>query len=378
MATAWAAGFGKIDLEVTEPIYPVAFHFTILTLRIDKSCTREKKMCFKSKALLFLASASTLFLANPALAQNCDPLQVYANLDIITNEDTGDFAFPVLVNDTTKYFMAGTTYTFSSINESVVEELGITTTATSATMVVSTGNVFVPSLARPEQFRIGNLQADHIPLQVSLGTGPDGVIGANILREYDVEVDFVNRKFLFVSQNHCSAYLPHWGDVPVGAVAMDVTRVQGTPTIRVTANGVNLDADISFASGNTVMNQTIARRRLDIDLDGEGVEEVGEIAGGGRRGTMYLTSIDTLEIGPFTLTDVEMSLMPDLLSMSRNVAPSPNSLINTNRDVVEGLQDIVLGMSVLRNFRAFMSYSENRLYLTPARAAAAPDTVSTQ
>ena len=93
---------------------------------------------------------------------------------------------------------------------------------------------------------------------------------------------------------------------------------------------------------------------------------------------MYLTSIDTLEIGPFTLTDVEMSLMPDLLSMSRNVAPSPNSLINTNRDVVEGLQDIVLGMSVLRNFRAFMSYSENRLYLTPARAAAAPDTVSTQ
>ena len=109
----------------------------------------EQQMRTKRNAFLLFVSASALFSPISAIAQDCDPLQVHANLDIITNDATRDFAFPVLINDTTKYFMAGTASTFSSINESVVEELGIETTATSATMVDSTGNVYVPSLARP-------------------------------------------------------------------------------------------------------------------------------------------------------------------------------------------------------------------------------------
>ncbi len=86
----------------------------------------------------------------------------------------------------------------------------------------------------------------------------------------------------------------------------------GTATIRVALNGVNLDADIGLAVGDTIVNQTIAQRRLDIDPDNELVEVVGEIGGEGRRGTVYRTSFNTLEIGPFTLTDVEMTLMPNL------------------------------------------------------------------
>lgn len=278
------------------------------------------------KTCVTALAAATVMPITSATAQifECSPLTALAELDIITDEQSGAWAFPVIVNGTTKYFMAANGRPFSTINESVVEELNISTTAGTQTIMDFRGQWYMPDMARPESLRIGNLSADNIPLQVDLGQGPDGMIGGDILRNYDVEVDFVNRKFFILDQDHCEGDILHWQATALDSVPMETTPTNSQSFIRVEVNGVALDALVSLATTQTTMNLTVARRRLGIDLDSEEVEELGDVQSGGRSGTRYRTRFETFTIGGFTLPNMELVLEPDLLARSTNVTPTPN------------------------------------------------------
>lgn len=328
-------------------------------------------MRFRNICLGALAAIAAMQISS-ASAQifECSPLMILAELDIITDDQTGAWAFPVVVNGTTKYFMAANGRRYSSINKSVVEELSIPTTAGTQMVMNFQGERLMRDMARPESLLIGNLVADHIPLQVDLGQGPDGMIGGDILRNYDVEVDFTNRKFFILDQDHCEGEILHWQATALDAVPMETTPTNSQSFIRVEVNGVALDALVSLASAQTAMNLTVARQRLGVDLDSENVEELGVVQSGGRSGTRYLTRFESFSIGGYTLPNMEIVLEPDLLARSTNVTPTPNSLINRDsRANLSGIPDITLGMSILRNFHVYMAYGENRLYLTPALRA---------
>ncbi len=134
-------------------------------------------------------------------------------------------------------------------------------------------------------------------------------------------------------------------------------------------NGVDMEALINIASGDTSMNLDIARRRLNVDTDAETVTEVGQIQTENRAQSMYETTFETIEIGAFTLPNPKMTLMPDMIRGQFSRQPTVGTMIY-DREEPTRLVDVTLGMSVLRNFHVYIAYGERKLYLSPAVVAA--------
>jgi hypothetical protein len=318
------------------------------------------------------ALLTTLTISAPAIAAEDCALRIITEVDIIADGQSGAWAIPVFFGETEKYFQINTASPFSSINESVVAELGIETFNSSTPMIdLTTGERFNPALARPDQFRIGRLGAENFAFQVDRGEGPDGTLGSSVLRNYDVELDFVNRKFFLVDQDHCPGQILHWETPALSSVPMRVSDDNGHAFIDIKVNGVNMEAQISLAGGQTSMNLDVAERRLDFDPDAEGVQELGELQAGNRSEMMYATTFNAIEIGAFTLPSAEFVLMPDLLRGRFSNQPTVGTMIY-DREEPTRLVDVTLGMSVLRHFHIYMAYGENMFYLSPAAPIAAP------
>ncbi len=234
---------------------------------------------------------------------------------------------------------------------------------------ITTGERFNPAVARPPQFQIGTLGANDLALQVERGEGPDGALGSAVLRNYDIELDFVNRKFYIIDKDHCDGQILHWETQALTSVPMRISDFNGHVTIDVKVNGVDMEALINIASGDTSMNLDIARRRLNVDTDAETVTEVGQIQTENRAQSMYETTFETIEIGAFTLPNPKMTLMPDMIRGQFSRQPTVGTMIY-DREEPTRLVDVTLGMSVLRNFHVYIAYGERKLYLSPAVVAA--------
>jgi predicted aspartyl protease len=198
-----------------------------------------------------------------------------------------------------------------------------------------------------------------------------GILGTDVLKNVDVELDFGARTMNLIAPNQCGGHVVHWSAPAVAVVPITLDRF-GQLTFRMELDGRRVTAMLDTGASTTVLNLDTARRTFRIDVNAPDVEKVGELTGGYSANT-YRRRFKSISFEGVTVSNPMITMMPNMMGNVNPGSPRTGSLI---RDERNGLPDVILGMNVLSEMHLYIAYKDRRLHLTaaspqPASASAA-------
>ncbi len=311
--------------------------------------------------------------ALPATAAECGPLQMVTSVPMrpIVGGIPG---IDVLIADTRQVLLVDTGGVFSDVTKRTARELNLKPTRSNITMTDVRGQrsdqaVRLPSIA------LGRLRQEGAYFQVAPGsddpndTSPQpfaGTLGPDLLQRFDADFDFASGKLNLISPGHCEGKVVYWTAPAIAIVPMHVAQF-GHIIFPMTLDGKRVTVLLDTGASNTTMNLDVARRVFKVDVTSPDVEKVGEITGG-YTANVYRRRFKTLEVDGVVVTDPLITLLPNMMGSAP--APRTGSLTRDNDDV-QGLPDVILGMSVLSKLHVYIAYKESKLYLSAGAPLAA-------
>ena len=307
-----------------------------------------------------------------ARADSCPPLQILASVPLSYDVSGRPFVTATLGN-AKKYMLVDTGGALSMIGQDVVDELHFPHHRVGLRQYGVSGT-YSDQAADVSPFAIGNLVAAHIELMIA----PDksafsgetaGLIGPTILRNYDAEFDFGGNTFNLLSQNHCQGKVIYWPAAGVAAIPIRVAKVVGHIVVPVTLDGVKLNALIDTGASSTFITSRIAESDFDLKLGSADAPDVGPLQGtSGAR--VYRHAFHSLAFEGIAVKNPTVDIIPDLNRYAlSNAAPTGSRL--SDNDEAQSLEDITLGVDVLKHLHLYIAYKEQMLYVAPAEPAAA-------
>src|SRR5581483_3325251 len=148
-------------------------------------------------------------VATPALAGNdCPTLSIVSSVDVTMGAD-GRAYVPAEIGGENKSMLVDTGGFFTEIRQAAADELKLTARHTNLELVGVAGDT--TRLAVRTSFTLGNLHADSMDFMIMPAEhelAPDiaaaaGILAPNLLRAYDLDLDFGARKMNLISQKHC-------------------------------------------------------------------------------------------------------------------------------------------------------------------------------
>ena len=331
-----------------------------------------------SKILLasFASLLSTTALA--AIAQECKPLNVL--MSVAMRPERGVPTIAVTIGDASKKLSVNTASVYSALSQPAIKEMNLNTLQARVKLLNNAGQrsdryVILPSLG------IGNAKSDDVKFMVRPAPGPMnpndanlvGVLGPDILQNYDVDMDFVAQKLQLISPDHCEGKVVYWTAPAVAAVPMRLAQ-DGKAVIFVNLDGKRLEAVINTGQVNTTMNLDVAEDRYKVEVNAPDVQQVGQI-GQNASAKVYRKQFQTLTFEGVTINNPEITLVPDEVKalMPNKNRPKTGSLTRGD-EVTSRLADLTLGMATLRRLHVYIAYRERKVYLSQAApAAGAPE-----
>jgi hypothetical protein len=314
--------------------------------------------------------------ALPAMAQDCKPLNVLIATEM--RPERGLPTIPVTIGDAAKKLTVNTASVFSELSQPAIKEMNLNTLQARVRLLNNAGQrsdryVILPSLG------IGGAKSDAVKFMVSPAPGPmnpndaslAGVLGPDILQNYDVDMDFGAQKLQLISPDHCEGKVVYWTAPTVAIVPMRLAA-DGKAVIFVNLDGKRLEAVLNTGQVNTTMNLNVAEDRFKVDVNAPDVKQVGQV-GGNASAKIYRRQFQSLTFEGVTISNPEINLVPDEVRalMPNKNRPATGSLTRGDT-VTSGLADLTLGMSTLRRLHVYIAYRERKVYLTEAASAAAP------
>ena len=312
--------------------------------------------------------------ALPGMAAECGPLQMVTSIPMRPIAG-GRPGIGIKIGDTPETLLVDTGGGLSDITKRTVRELNLKPTRTNVTVTNVAGQKSDQAVRLPS-ITLGGLRQEGAYFQVA--PGPDngndkdrqpfaGTLGPDLLQKFDADFDFTAGKLNLVSPDHCEGKVVYWTAPAIAIVPMHVAQF-GHVIFPMTLDGKRVTVLLDTGATNTAMNLDVARRIFDVDVNGPDVQKVGEIAGG-YTANIYRRRFKTLEVDGVIIMDPVIALLPNL--MGSGPAPRTGSLTRDTDDV-QGLPDLILGMSVLSKLHVYIAYKEAKLYLSAGAPQAQP------
>lgn len=315
---------------------------------------------------------------------DCPPLTMITSVDMQIGGD-GRIYVPAKINDVSKSMLVDTGGFFTEMTRPVSEELKLSARHTGLELVGVAGDT--TRLAVRASFTLGKLHADSMDFMVMPDGdqfAPDvsdvgGLIAPNLLRAYDLDLDFGGRKLNLISQRHCEGKVIYW---PATSVAVVPVRINpdGHIWLPVDLDGHRLSAMLDTGATNSVLNLGTAQNAFGITPGSSDTPADGSLGPG--KVAAYSHRFKSLGLEGIAISNLKLILLPDLM---RGQLANPHDNIEgdtriANPQIETGLGDMILGMDVLRHLHVYIAYKEQKLYLTPAAApaiaTAAPSTAT--
>lgn len=325
------------------------------------------------KSGIFGALAIAFALGAPpsAVAQNCQ-LKLVNTIPIKMMAGGARPIVTLTLNGVDKPFLLDTGGAATQVGLPTVEELKLPTREWNGKMMDLYGNVS-NHFARVDTLKLG-MASDRntdLPILTSTFSGNKlfaGLLAADYMASYDVELDFGGGKMNFFSKDHCEGKVVYW-NAPGAAVVPMLFRDHHI-NIPVMLNGKPFKAIVDTGAPGVTLLAPEAKRAFDLTKDSPGV--ILRDSGPEPRSFEYV--FDSLSFEGISVSKPRVGIIPDL--MGKN---DPNNHLVTgtrlqrvnNRDSSQAT--MLIGMSVLSKLRIFIAFSENKLYITPATS---PVTVS--
>jgi len=326
---------------------------------------------------LFLLSLSLWAVAaSPALARAACTLNVLTTLQLRPASNMP--MIDAMIGDKRVGLLVDTGGGMSSLTKRAVQELNLQTgqyvnsDGTILTLKDVKGQTEALQVRLPS-ITLGTIRQEGVYFMVLPGeadSGPSmenfgGILGTDVLRNVDVELDFAAGKIHLIAPNQCGGNVVHWQASAVAVVPITLDRF-GQITFRMQLDGRRVTAMLDTGASNTVLNLDTARRTFRIDVNGPDVEKIGEVTGG-YSANMYRRRFKSLAFEGVTVSDPMIVMMPNMMGSVNPAAPRTGSMIREDRN---GLPDVILGMNVLREMHLYIGYRERRLYITAANPQA--------
>lgn len=215
---------------------------------------------------------------------------------------------------------------------------------------------------------IGDLELDAPWLSVrpSTDSAIAGVIGANVLRKFDVEFDFAAGKLNFYSSDHC-------GGAPstIFAGRADVIPFKLDNQYRVVVpiqlDGKDIRAVISTGAPNSLLDATLAYELFNLDEHSPGVMPNPYAAT--KSAIPYCYPFNRLSLGQFAV-DHPLVCVENGLGEHRATTDAGKLAGDPKYSPISSTIVFHLGMYVLRHAHLYIAYGEEKLYVAPSEPAA--------
>ena len=289
----------------------------------------------------------------PQSKQTC-ALPMLQSVDMVTLP-TGKVAVPVTLNDHLFDLAVDTGTDTTTVTWETSEELGLKALATNRGGAFL-NNVPLDAYAYLDTLAIGRLRASDrwtvlIMSNAIMEPTVFGLLGADVMKNYDVEFDFFRGKFNLFAHNKCPGAV-YWtrdvfAEVPI--------QIDSNSHIVVDAglDGKKVRVILDTGASDSLMSLDAARDLFGWSDNDARVKRLGTVnINGGAAAPIYEYPFGYLSFEGVAVRNPQIHLIP-----RENFDPHGRDDAN-----------IVLGMGVIRQLHLYVAYDEQKLYLTAAEA----------
>lgn len=303
-----------------------------------------------------VAISALLLSCMAAAAQDAAPVQI-CQLPLLASLPTvvlpaGKISVPVNINGRDVGLMVDTGDVVSGVTDSTVAQLNLSTHEAPIRFKML-GGIEVTQMARGDGLKIGNLAAPRFDFLVlpdrAIDSNSAGLLGPDIMSNYDIEFDFAHARFNFFAPNACPGRVVYWTKDVAAQIPMHVDRSWHI-TVPVSIDGKNLTAMIDSGAEHSTMNLSTAKALFGITPADPGMKQFAKASiNGARPVVVYHYHFGALTLDGVAVNNPSIDILPDEAYNDEN-------------------PQLLIGISILRQLRVYIAYKEQMLYATSAEA----------
>ncbi|HXA25502.1 MAG TPA: retroviral-like aspartic protease family protein [Acetobacteraceae bacterium] len=298
------------------------------------------KYNFAALCLLVLA------LAGCGQSSGCDLVKV-AQLPIEFRSRL--FIVPVTVNGHAISMLLDTGGEKSLLGEAAVQRLGVTRDGRTYTVLAGLAGGSIRTDANIDSMQLGGVpvSVDRMSVDSLVGyPGIDGILGLDILRDFDLDIDAPNHALTLYRVRRCERADPPWNE-PATPIA--VSTLRGWMDMPFEINGIAETAVVDTGATNTTITPRMVRRLglSEQDLANDRIVKLHVVSGDDTQARVH--RFQTIQIGPITMHNADIIVL----------AKDPPSLGGGRQ-----FREAVIGQDFLGNRRVWLSFKTDRLYIS--------------
>lgn len=319
---------------------------------------------------LLLGAVLLAFCANTASAEECKPLQRFAQIGFEPDAHAQIY-LPSRISGFGTHLLLDTGAFWNIINKDLVAQLHIPTRTSYEIYMIDASGAKIDQVATVPEFMLGDLKIAKLDFFVGGNLGGTvesmgGVLGRNMFTKVDLEIDNAGKTVSLYSPDHCPGEGVHWSDE---AVVLEYHRDTSNTThtgsrIKTPVRPEQLDEPVVSAelqgkpvtvlfdtgASMTSIDLEHAERVFGIGPGKPGVTEAGSTyVGSGARVPVYAYTFKEL-----TISGIRFENVPVHLGQFGDVA------------------QVVLGMHEMKHLHMYFAFKEGRIYITAADAGSRP------
>lgn len=307
--------------------------------------------------LLLLAGSA------PSRAEQDCTLKILAELDLL-DSPTGTPVVPVTFNGREAKMTLDTGAFWSGVTPSA--GAGLKTKSLRYIEAVGAGGGSMRTAVTTPSIQIGRLnftKADFFVFARDNAEDPDliGNIGANLLKPYDVEIDYPGRKVKIYRQDHCPGKVVSWPNDGLVAIPFELNEY-GHISLPVALDGHQYNALLDTGASASYLDKKTADRDFGLTSETANAMGTSDTLDGKDLPTFY-HRFDSFDFGGLQFRRPQ-------LAFSTGQEDSHKSGWKEER-----IPEIILGMHQLRSLHFYIAYGEKKIYASIASEPAPLDRI---
>jgi predicted aspartyl protease len=327
----------------------------------------------RKSAIAFAVCSFAALTTGARAAEDCRPLTLITTVDLVRREGDPHVFVPVTINGTQKLMLLDTGGWSTEVTSQAAADLGLPYVTIRYSEVNLAGEESHQA-ASVDSFSIGQLTTKSVEFVVAperylFHDEPQyaGILAPNILKNYDVDIDFGGNKLSLLSPDHCEGKVIYWPANAVAVVPMRVLR-SGHILVPVNLDGKEVNAILDTGAYTTTLMMPVAEDDFGLKMGSPDTPKSAEMPD--RPGTpIYEHKFSSLNFGGVSVSNLSVAILPDFLR-NKSGGPQLGSRLGSNA-AHEQVPDMLIGMNVLRHLHVYIAYREQKLYITQVDGAQA-------
>jgi predicted aspartyl protease len=259
------------------------------------------------------------------------------------------FTVPVTINGHNLDMLLDTGASKSMLVDASVRRFGIRQDGRTVTILVGLNGGSLRADANIDSISLGDapLSVDRMSVNSFNGSGIDGVLGLDVLKEFDLDIDAPHKTLALYRVRRCDTADPPWSEPAV--------RIAGTSSVGdwlampIEIDGVQGSAIVDTGASYTIVTPRMRRRLGLTEQQLANDRTVTQHVVAGEDSTASIHRFGTIRVGPVAAHNVSILVL----------TKDPPALAGGRR-----FSDAMIGQDMLRNRRVWFSFSTGQLYLS--------------